>query len=139
LLLGAAVIVIRELQGNRRRVGAQVCHDRLEIVLLPAAHAKRLTLDAGIHLQLQVLDLLLDRLGRVLVDAALELDLLADRLVGRLLDLLRSSDLGSTPRFTMRSTSTLRTVSSCGSPSAVTVSSLSFRLNSIDAAVPLKS
>jgi hypothetical protein len=50
-----------------------------------------------------------------------------------------SSDFGSTPRFTIRSTSTFRTASSCASLSPVSVSSLAFLSNDREALVPLKS
>src|SRR4051812_892098 len=85
---GAPSAVVLELERDLRGVGLQVRDHGLEVVLLGAADAEGFALDAGVDLDLQLLDLLLDRLGRVLVDAVLELDLLADGLVGGLFDLL---------------------------------------------------
>src|SRR5437016_5659317 len=73
--------IIIELNRYLRRMRPQISNHRLQLILLGTAHPQRFPLDAGVDLQLQVLDPLLNGLGGLLVDSVLELDLLAEGLV----------------------------------------------------------
>src|SRR5690348_13414758 len=67
----ATLSVVRELKWNPRRIGAEMRNHRLQVVALGPRHPQRFALDRRVHLQLQFLDRLLNRLGGILVDTAL--------------------------------------------------------------------
>src|SRR5690348_7266600 len=69
--------VIRKLQRNPRRVGLEMGDHGLQLILLGAADAQGFALNRRVDLQFQIFDRALNLLGGVLVDAALELHLLA--------------------------------------------------------------
>ncbi len=81
-----ALAIIVELNRNPRRICPHQRHHGLKIVFLCPADAKRFALNPRLHFQFGILDQLLNRLGSIVIDPLIELDFLADRFVGRLLD-----------------------------------------------------
>src|SRR5215831_21340667 len=79
--------VIRELQGKAELPSLEHRDDRLEVVLVAAGDPDLVRLDRRLHLELAVLDGFDDLLGLLRRDPLLDLDRLADRSAGGVLDL----------------------------------------------------